>query len=251
MATGTKRQKAAQPGTLYVGTSGFAFPEWKGTFYPAGLKDREMLAHYATRFRSVEINYTFRRDPAAKTLEAWTQATPEAFRFVLKANQSITHYRRLTDPDRAIEFLETAAPLGERLGPVLFQCPPNMKRDPGRLEAFLDALPGPPYRYAFEFRHASWEDERPMLADRGAAWVLSDTDEQPWTEDGLPAGGFAYLRLRRSSYDRAVMAAWGRRIRAALDGGTDVFCFVKHEEDASGPDLALGFERAASGASTA
>jgi uncharacterized protein YecE (DUF72 family) len=241
---GTEAAERAGFGTLYVGTSGFAFPQWKGAFYPSDLKDREMLAFYATRFRSVEINYTFRRDPARRTLEAWTTATPESFRFVLKANQSITHYRRLTDPERAIAFLETAAPLGDRLGPILFQCPPNMKRDPGRLEAFLDALPAGSSRYAFEFRHPSWDEDRSLLADRGAAWVVSDTDEQPWAEDALPGGGFVYLRLRRSSYDRRVTARWGRRIRSALADGADVFCFVKHE-DAAGPELALGFERAA------
>jgi uncharacterized protein YecE (DUF72 family) len=232
-------------GTLHVGTSGFAFPQWKGTFYPPDLKDREMLAFYARTFRSVEVNYTFRRDPSPKTIEGWLQATPENFRFVLKAKQNITHFRRLSDPAPALEFLEAAAPLGERLGPILFQCPPNMKREPGRLEAFLDALPASPYRYAFEFRHPSWAEDRGLLAGRGAAWVVSDTDEQPWTDDDLSGGAFAYLRLRRSVYEADAIATWGRRIRGALDGGADVFCFVKHEEDASGPQLALAFASAA------
>jgi uncharacterized protein YecE (DUF72 family) len=120
-----------------------------------------------------------------------------------------------------------------------------MKREPGRLEAFLDALPPAPYRYAFEFRHPSWEEERPLVTARGAALVVSETDEQPWEEEGLDAGPFAYLRLRRSVYDADAIAGWGRRIRSVLGGGADVFCFVKHEEDASGPALAMAFEAAA------
>jgi len=230
--------------TLYVGTSGFAFPEWKGVFYPPGTKDREMLAYYATRFHSVEVNYTFRRDPTPKSVEAWAAAAPEDFRFVLKANQRITHYRRLTDPEPALAFLEAVAPLGERLGPILFQCPPQMKREPGRLEAFLDALPTE-HRYAFEFRHSSWDEETPLLAARGAAWVISDTDEQPWEGGELPIGPFDYLRLRRAEYDPKAISAWGARIGAVLRAGSDVFCFVKHEDDAAGPSLALAFQEAA------
>jgi uncharacterized protein YecE (DUF72 family) len=235
---------ARAPGTLYVGTSGFAFPEWKGVFYPAGTKDREMLAYYATKFHSVEINYTFRRDPTPKSVDAWAAAAPEVFRFVLKANQRITHFRRLSDPEPALAFLEAVAPLGTRLGPILFQCPPQMKRDPGRLEAFLDALPGD-HRYAFEFRHPSWDEEAPLLAERGAAWVISDTDDQPWSGGDLPRGPFDYLRLRRAEYDEAAIAEWGSRIGATLRAGIDVFCFVKHEDDAAGPSLALAFQEAA------
>jgi uncharacterized protein YecE (DUF72 family) len=231
-------------GTLYVGTSGFVFPQWKGTFYPAGLKDREQLGYYATQFGSVEINYTFRRDPSPKTLDAWVAATPQSFRFVLKAKQGITHFRRLTDPASAVAFLETAAPLGERLGPVLFQCPPNMKHEPGRLEAFLDGLPAA-YRYAFEFRHPSWEEDRDLLRKRGAAWVISDTDEQPWESGDLGGNAFAYLRLRRSEYDNDAVATWGGRMGDALRRGGDVFCFVKHEQDAAGPELAHAFEASA------
>ena len=231
----------AMAGTLYVGTSGFAFPEWKGEFYPAGMKDREMLAFYAGTFGTVEINYPFRRDPSPKTIEGWVAATPETFRFVLKAKQNITHFRRLSDPEPALTFLEAAAPLGDRLGPILFQCPPNMKREPGRLEAFIDALPTT-HRYAFEFRHPSWEEERDLLASRGAAWVVSETDEHPWPADEpLDARAFGYLRLRKSTYEPGEIAAWGGRIRAARERGVDVFCFVKHEEDAAGPSLALAF----------
>jgi uncharacterized protein YecE (DUF72 family) len=232
-------------GTLYVGTSGFAFPEWKGVFYPPGTKDREMLAYYATRFGSVEINYTFRRDPTPKSVDAWAAAAPEDFRFVLKANQRITHYRRLTDPEPALAFLDAVSPLGERLGPILFQCPPQMKREPGRVEAFVDALPAD-RRYAFEFRHPSWDEEAEPLAARGAAWVISDTDEQPWPGGDLPDGPFHYLRLRRAEYGDDGIAEWGKRIRTVLDRGTDVFCFVKHEDDAAGPSLALAFQQAAS-----
>jgi uncharacterized protein YecE (DUF72 family) len=192
----------------------------------------------------VEINYTFRRDPSPKTLDGWVAATPPQFRFVLKAKQGITHFRRLTDPESAVSFLEKAAPLGERLGPVLFQCPPNMRREPGRLEAFLDGLPAAG-RYAFEFRHPSWEEDRDLLRERGASWVISDTDEQPWESDDLGGNTFLYLRLRRSAYDDDAIGAWGRRMGGALKDGADVFCFVKHEQDAAGPELAHAFEAAA------
>src|SRR5438105_7376672 len=151
-------------GRLYLGTSGFAYKEWKGPFYPSDLKDPDMLPFYATRFPSVEINYSFRRHPAEKTLTTWRERTPDGFLFALKAHQRITHTHRLKDADESLKyFLDGLGALGPRLGPILFQCPPSLKFDRERIEAFVGALP-PGGRYAFEFRHDSWADAQSLLA---------------------------------------------------------------------------------------
>src|SRR6266540_5630090 len=171
--------RAAVAGTLYLGTSGYAYAEWKGVFYPDELKSREMLSYFASRFRSVEINYTFRRHPSEKTLAQWREQTPEEFAFTLKAHQNITHRHRLADAAEPVAFfLERAALLGDRLGTILFQCPPSLRFDRDRLLAFLDVLPGGG-RYAMEFRHPSWEEARPVLVERGVAWCMAETDEIP------------------------------------------------------------------------
>jgi uncharacterized protein YecE (DUF72 family) len=224
-------------GRLYVGTSGFAFPQWKhGVFYPEGTRDKDMLAYYATRLPSVEINYTFRRDPAEKTLLTWREITPEGFVFTLKAHQRITHTRRLRNAGDAVNtFLEKARLLGDRLGCTLFQCPPNLPYDAGLLDDFLGLLP-PELHAAFEFRHESWNEARPALAERGVAWCVSDTDEQPFTEPSLGiTGALAYLRLRRESYEDDDLKAWAERIGEALATGADAFCYLKHEEGGAGP----------------
>jgi uncharacterized protein YecE (DUF72 family) len=224
-------------GALRVGTSGFAFPQWKGHFYPAGLRDREMLTYYAGRFDTVEINYTFRRVPEEKTLVTWRDTTPVGFVFALKANQLITHFARLGDVQGAREFLELAATLGERLGPVLFQCPPNLLFERDRLEAFLEGLPEGG-RYAFEFRHPSWEEAKGLLAEHSATWCIAETDDAPAPTDALAGTPrFAYVRLRRTAYDDQDLRSWAARIAAARAAGTDVFCYFKHEE-AAGPRFA-------------
>src|SRR5947209_1057752 len=162
-------------GTLYLGTSGFAYGEWKGPFYPETLKDREMLAFYSSRFRSVEINYSFRRQPSEKTLVTWKEQTPEGVAF----------------------FLDLVMLLGDRLGPILFQCPPSLRFDRAFIESFVGYLP-PIYRYAMEFRHSSWEEARPILAANGVAWCTAETDE---TSGGEPSyEPFGYLRLRKETY---------------------------------------------------
>ncbi len=224
-------------GALHVGTSGFAFPRWKGQFYPAGLRDPEMLAYYAGRFDTVEINYTFRRVPEEKTLVTWRDTTPAGFVFALKANQLITHFARLSDVRGAREFLELAGTLGDRLGPVLFQCPPNLVFDRDRIVAFLEGLPTGG-RYAFEFRHPSWEEAKGLLAERSATWCIAETDDAPAPADALVGTpGFAYLRLRRTAYDDDAIRSWAERIATARASGTDVFCYFKHEE-AAGPRFA-------------
>lgn len=224
------------PGTLYLGTSGFAYPEWKGVFYPEDLRDRDMLSFYAGRFRSVEINYTFRRHPAEKTLESWRAQTPPEFAFALKAHQRITHTLRLEGADQSVGFLlDRVRSLGDRLGPILFQCPPSLRFDRKLIGSFLTHLP-PIARYAMEFRHASWEEARDVLADHGVAWCTAETDERAAGEVSFQP--FGYLRLRREAYAEAELTAWADRIRGALAAGNDVYFYFKHEEKGAGPIFA-------------
>ncbi len=224
------------PGTLYLGTSGFAYDEWKhGVFYPEGLKNREMLSYYAGRFRSVEINYTFRRNPSEKTLLAWREQAPDGFMFALKANQQITHFQRLEDADSAVSFfLDRVKALGDRLGPILFQCPPSLRYDRQRIERFLGGLP--PMRAAMEFRHPSWEEARDLLIDQGVAWCSAETDEKEPGE--LSWEPFGFLRLRKTHYSDDELSAWAERIGPALESGADVYCYFKHEEHGDAPGFA-------------
>ncbi|HJP65113.1 MAG TPA: DUF72 domain-containing protein [Actinomycetota bacterium] len=220
-------------GRLYIGTSGFAYKEWKGPFYPADLKDADMLPYYAGRFPTVEINYSFRRHPAETTLAAWRERTPDGFLFGLKAHQRITHTLRLTDPDESVRFfLDRVTLLGDRLGPILFQCPPSLRFDRERLERFLDGLPEG-HRYAFEFRHPSWAEGRPLLTDRGA-WCVAETDDTPAPDERIPAGPFAYLRLRKERYEDDDLRTWAARIGQAVADGREVFCYFKHEDKGAG-----------------
>jgi uncharacterized protein YecE (DUF72 family) len=226
-------------GTLYLGTSGFAYPAWKhGVFYPEGLRDREMLAYYASRFPSVEINYTFRRFPTERTLATWREQTPEGFRFALKANQRITHVRRLADADEDVrDFLERCRVLGDRLGVVLYQCPPSLRYDRRLIEAFVGYLPPEP-RTAIEFRHPSWREARELLLEHGIAWCVAETDERDPEPEDLSFEPFGFLRLRRSAYTDDELAVWAERIRAALEAGRDVFCYFKHEDEGASPRMA-------------
>ncbi len=218
-------------GTLFIGTSGFAYKEWKGAFYPEDLKDADMLRHYGTVFPSVEINYTFRRFPSETTLAGWRDRTDPGFSFALKANQRITHRLGLADADEAVSsFLERAKTLGDRLGPILFQCPPSLRFDRSLIESFLAYLP-PTHRWAMEFRHPSWEEAKPILAGQGTAWCDADWDEKPVAE--ITPGPFAYLRLRKDDYSDDELKAWGERISRVLEDGRDVYCYVKHEARAA------------------
>jgi uncharacterized protein YecE (DUF72 family) len=224
-------------GTLYTGTSGFAYKEWKGVFYPEGTKDREMLPAYASRLRSVEINYTFRRQASEKTLTNWREATPETFRFTLKANQRITHWMRLEHADEAVrEFLDRSRLLGDRLGPILFQCPPNLEFDRSRIEAFVGYLP-PGVKAAMEFRHPSWLEARPILAAQGVAWCSAETDEKEADEPSWEP--FGYLRLRKTEYTEDELHKWAERISPALADGRDVYVYFKHEDGAASAKWAV------------
>jgi uncharacterized protein YecE (DUF72 family) len=226
-------------GTLYLGTSGFAYDEWKhGVFYPEGLANREMLSYYASRFPSVEINYTFRRFPTEKTLTTWRDSTPGSFRFTLKANQRITHVRRLADADEDVrDFLDRCRVLGDRLGAVLFQCPPTLRYDRGLIEAFVGYLPPHP-RAAMEFRHPSWHQARDLLLEQGVAWCVAETDEHDPAPDDLSWEPFGFLRLRKTAYEDEELAAWAERIGPAIEAGRDVFCYFKHEGEGASTRMA-------------
>lgn len=224
---------------LLVGTSGFSYKEWKGSFYPADLANAAMLSYYAARFPTVEINNTFYRMPSEGVLAQWSDQVGPGFSFVLKAPQTITHRKRLKHVDDAVDyFFRTAATLGDRLGPVLVQLPPTLKRDLPRLEAFL-ALPPEGARLAFEFRHASWFDDEVYAALRAHDAVLCTAH----TEDGatplVATAAWGYLRLRNVEYDDAELDAWAARIHA--QPWREVYVFFKHEDEGTGPRLAARF----------
>jgi uncharacterized protein YecE (DUF72 family) len=225
---------------IRVGTSGFSYKEWKGSFYPETLKAGEMLRFYAERFGTVEINNTFYRMPSAATLAPWVDQVGDNFQFILKAPQRITHQKRLHGIEDDVAYLfAAAASLGEKLGPVLFQLPPFFKKDLSRLEAFLQLIP-PGRRAAFEFRHESWEsgDVHECLRKAGAALCLADTDEAPI--ETLPVtASWGYLRLRRTEYDDTALARWAERVTA--QSWEDAFVFFKHEDEGKGPQFATAF----------
>ncbi len=224
-----------------VGTSGYTYPEWKGSFYPSDLPAAKMLAYYAERFSTVEVNYTFRRMPTAKALAGWAAATPAAFTFVLKAPQRITHFARLANVDEPLRvFSDTARTLGPKLGPLFFQLPPTFKKETGRLAETLYLLP-PDLRCAFEFRHPSWfaDDVYEILRARNAALCIADNQEG--STPAVATADFGYLRLRAVEYADADLARWVATARTVGAGWRDAFVFFKHEDSASGPALARRF----------
>ena len=227
---------------LYVGTSGFSYPEWRGNFYPADLPGDEMLKHYSRVFSTVELNNTFYRFPRAEHVEAWRKSTPRGFRFSVKAHRLITHIKRLKDAEDTIRTqLERIAVLKDRRGPLLFQLPPTLRRDVPLLRDFLYALP--PMPLAVEFRHESWYDDEvyATLAEQRAALVIMESDEdEPIVEF---VGPLSYLRLHRSTYDAAMMDTWAGRIRDQIAGKKDVYAYFTHEEGAPAPEYAGQLEK--------
>jgi uncharacterized protein YecE (DUF72 family) len=188
---------------LWAGTSGYSYKEWKGSFYPEKIAPADMLGHYAIRLPAVEINNTFYRLPRASVLETWAEQVPDAFRFVIKASRKITHMKRLKDTDEETGYLlDVLQTLGNRLGAILFQLPPNLKKDMDRLRAFMDLLP-PATAATFEFRHESWNDDEvhACLRDRNFALCTADTDDDDDDADAITStADWGYLRLRRDGY---------------------------------------------------
>ena len=224
-------------GMLYAGTSGFAYPAWKPAFYPEKTPQARFLEHYAKRLNSVEINYTFRRTPKSETLEKWVGQTPDDFTFSVKAHQRITHFKRLKeDAAEPTEFfLKSLAPLraAGRLGVVLFQLPPNLKKDLARLERFLPLLPEG-MRYAFEFRNESWfdDDVYQALTDRNICLCQAESDELEAPR--AVTADFVYFRLRKSEYSADDRAAIAAETQSLLSDGRTVFLYFKHEDSPEG-----------------
>jgi len=222
--------------TLYAGTSGFAYPVWKPGFYPAKLPSNQFLKHYAGRLNSVEINYTFRRLPSASTLQAWVEATPPGFVFAVKANQRITHIQRLKNAGEATAlFLRMIDPLrsARRLGPILFQLPPQLKCDAALLRGYLELLPAD-LRYAFEFRHPSWlaEPVYEALRERNVSLCVAESEKLEVPE--VITADFVYYRLRKPDYTAGDVEGFAERSKELLATGRDLYLMFKHEESPEG-----------------
>lgn len=226
---------------LFAGTSGFAYPSWKPDFYPKDLPAARFLSYYATRLNAVECNYSFRRLLSEKVVDGWLAATPEGFQFAVKAHMRITHILRLRGVEEATKvFLNTLSPLraAGRLGPILFQLPPNLKCSRELLAAFLGELPKGP-RYVMEFRHESWFDAAvlKLLESENVALCRAETDDMS-APDVLTAD-FVYFRLRKSEYTPEQRASLAEQSRGFLAGGRDVFAMFKHEDDPAGAAYAV------------
>ena len=225
---------------IVAGTSGWQYKEWKGSFYPEDLSTEAMLSYYAERFGSVEVNNTFYRMPKESVLEGWAEQVPDGFTFVLKASQRITHYTRLKEDSYELlaYFVRTASVLGDRLGPILFQLPPNLKKDLPRLKAFLAQVPAGT-RAAFEFRNPSWieDDVMEALSEHDVALCIANTEDEETPFNATAAYG--YLRLRKEAYGEGELEGWAERIQA--QSWSDAYVFFKHEEEGTGPRLAKRF----------
>lgn len=222
----------------WIGTSGFQYPEWKGTFYPEDLSAAKMLPFYADRFSSTEVNYTFRRIPSEKTIDNWSKQTSAEFRFSLKAPQKVTHFAKLRDCDDTLTyFYKVVSALGQRLGPILFQLPPSLKKDVVLLGDFLRSFPYG-MRSAFEFRHASWFDDEVFAQLRTANVALCIAESADLVTPSVRTADFGYLRLRREDYVEADVERWATYIREQQGTWRDVFVYFKHEESGVGPKFA-------------
>lgn len=225
---------------FYVGTSGYCYKEWKSKFYPRELPATKMLHYYGEHFRAVEINSTFRGLPEPSVLKAWAAEVPEDFKFALKAPQRITHVHRLKNAEESVRLLlEVAAVLRERLAPLLFQLPPNFKKDLPRLREFLGLLPSR-CLVAFEFRHQSWFEEEvfDLLRDHRAALCIADAEGDLQVPFAATAD-WGYLRLRQTDYRDTDLKRWVTRVQKQK--WREAFVFFKHEDEAKGPNFATRF----------
>jgi uncharacterized protein YecE (DUF72 family) len=226
--------------TLYAGTSGYSYKEWKGSFYPEKIAPHEMLAYYASRLHAVELNNTFYRMPQPSMIESWKAQVPENFRFSVKAPQSITHFRRLNNAGPQTQMmLKTVAALENRLGAVIFRLPEAMTKDLKRLETFLKVLPADTPA-VFDFRHPTWFDDEvvELLRSQKRVFCVSDIEELPESYT-FKTADWGYVRLRRERYTKAELAKWIKRIKAQK--WKDTYVFFKHEDEGTGPKLAEQF----------
>ena len=231
---------------LWVGTSGYSYKPWLGNFYPEGLAAKEMLRFYASRLPAVEINNTFYRLPKESVLQSWAEQVPGDFRFVLKAAQKITHVKRLKDCTEEVEYLfRVTALLEAKTGAILFQLPPNLKKDLARLQNFLSLLPKDG-AVAFEFRHPSWFDDEVFACLRkyNCALCMADMDESA-NSTLVPTATWGYVRLRRAEYSRSDLSNWKERILS--QSWDHAYVFFKHEDEGMGPKLATEFLELAGG----
>jgi uncharacterized protein YecE (DUF72 family) len=213
---------------VLIGTSGFSYKEWCGSFYPEKIAGPKMLAFYAGRFPTVEINYTFRAMPKKQMLEKWCGETPENFRFSLKASQRITHIAKLTNVESQTNyFIETAQALGERLGPTLVQLPPGFKKDLAVLKDFLALLNGR-MKAAFEFRNKSWLDDETFSVLKDAGYALCIAESDKLAAPVVRTAPYTYLRLRKENYTDDELAAWGEKIKTLAGECSEVYVFLKH-----------------------
>ena len=227
---------------IWIGTSGFQYPEWKGSFYPEKMPANQMLPYYAERFACTEINYSFRRIPSRKTIDAWAAATPDRFKFSFKAPQKITHFSKLRDcADTLRYFGDVLLGLGEKLGAVLFQLPPSFKKETPLLASFLDEM-GSDLRTSFEFRHASWFDDEVFacLRDHNVALCICESAEL--ATPPVATADFGYVRLRREDYTPDDIAKWADFVRAQT-AWRDAFIHFKHEEAGVGPKFAMDLKK--------
>ena len=226
---------------VHIGTSGYNYPEWKGSFYPEKIKAKEMFPYYSERFHTVEINYTFYRMPTEKTTAGWREQAPAGFQYTLKAPKTISHIKRLKDAEDSLAFFCAAARgLGPHLGTLLFQLPPNFRCDAARLETFLAAMPSD-VRPAFEFRHDSWlnDDIYALLAAKGAALTIADFGDK--TTPLRATAKHGYFRLRDEGYTPADLERWADKLLELGPKWDDAFVYFKHEDAGKGPEFARTF----------
>ena len=224
----------------FVGTSGYNYPEWRGSFYPEKFPTTKMLGYYAERFNTVEVNYTFYRMPNEALLAGWAAGTPEHFVFTLKAPRRITHDSKLKNvADLTRAFCKIGGTLGSRLGILLFQLPPNFKRDDAIFNDFLDTLPDGT-RAAFEFRHDSWHDEAVFDALKRRNLALCIADSEKMSTPVMATADYAYLRLRDEGYQPADLERWATTLKG-LSTIRDGYVYFKHEEQGKGPEFAKTF----------
>lgn len=236
----------SQPGQLYIGTSGFQYRHWRGSFYPEGVPQRRWLEHYASQFNSVELNATFYRLPKQETFMDWRERVPEGFRYALKFSRYATHTRRLQAPESTIpRFLEAVAPLEGPLGPVLVQLPPSFEANHQRLAAFLEAAPGT-CRWVLEFRHQSWlrDEVLDVLKEHGAGLCVHDRlDDHPW----VATADWVYWRFHGESHDQPCPAGWMQRAATWLGeqqaAGRDVYAYFNNDGAGHAPRDALELRR--------